>query len=92
MVGVLEMTCHHIDWSGLQIKVDTRNGQRSPTYECLLCNVVMNPDEYKDVIRTIKEKKEEDTLKFWRTPKGKEHTLEECVKPEDCFVHEGEEQ
>ncbi len=88
----MDLTCHHIDWSGLQVKVDVRNGQRNPTYECLLCNVIMNEEEYKEVIKTIREKKEDDTLKFWRTPKGKEHILEECVKPEDCFVHEGEEQ
>lgn len=86
------MNCHHIDWAGLQILVNTDNGQDKPTYKCLLCEKVMQPDEYKEVIETIKEKTEDDTLKFWRTPKGKEHTLEDCVDTEKCFIHEGEDQ
>ncbi len=85
------MTCHHIDWSGLEIKSDTRNGADNPTFKCLLCNVVMSHEEYQKVMITIGEKIEDNTLRFWRTPNGKEHTLEDCVKPDECFIHEGKE-
>ncbi len=85
------MTCHHIDWGGLQIKVDVSNGQLDPTYTCILCEKEMKEPEYKDLIKILREKKEDNTLRFWRTPKGKEHILEECVEPKQCFVHEGEE-
>ena len=84
------MTCHHIDWSGLQILIDATKGGGELTYKCLLCETDFVEEEYKDLIKTIREKKEDDTLKFWRTPKGREHELAECVDTDHCPIHEGE--
>jgi hypothetical protein len=81
------MTCHHIDWSGLQIVVRTVNGPTNPTYTCLLCQTVLDGDSYRELIDTIKEKKKNDTLKFWRTPKGEEHVREDCPDEERCDLH-----
>jgi len=82
------MACHHIDWDGLQITVNTMRGQSNPTYHCLLCNTDFNPEQYSDVIKSIREKKKNNTLTFYRTPKGKTHTEEECVDKRKCDIHE----
>jgi len=81
-------SCHHIDWDGLQIKVITVNGYSNPSYQCLLCNKEFDPEQYKDVIKSIREKKKNNTLTFYRTPKGKTHTEEECVDKRKCDIHE----
>lgn len=82
------MVCHHIDWDGLQIKVATPNGQANPLYFCLLCNSDITSEQYKDIIKEINEKKKKNTLRFYRTPKGQDHVLEECVDKKKCPIHE----
>lgn len=79
--------CHHIDWSGLQMVVKTPNGPLEPTFTCFLCDVVLDKDEYKELVDVIKQKKKDNVLDFWRTPKGKEHTLEDCPDEKKCDIH-----
>ncbi len=83
------MGCHHIDWDGLQIKVDTRNGQANPTYHCILCDTTFDPEQYSDIIKKIREKVKDHSLTYYRTPKGKDHTKEECVREDKCPIHGG---
>ncbi len=84
------MTCHHIDWDGLQIKVATPNGQANPIYFCILCDRELPAEEYKETIKTINKHKKNNTLRFYRTPKGKDHPISECVNEKLCPIHGGE--
>lgn len=81
------MVCHHIDWDGLQIVIDAREGHEHLTYTCFLCDMKFTPEEYKDIIKAIKEKKKDNTLKFYRTPKGQTHIEEECPDNKECPIH-----
>ena len=81
-------SCHHIDWDSLQIIVGTLRGQENPTYHCLLCDKDLSSEDYKDTIKRIKKHKEDNTLRFYRTPKGETHTEEECVDKRKCDIHE----
>lgn len=80
--------CHHIDWDNLQIVVGTLRGQTNPTYHCLLCDKEVSPEDYKETLKQIKKHKEDNTLKFYRTPNGDVHTEEECVDKKKCDIHE----
>lgn len=83
------MVCHHIDWDGLQILIDAKNGHENLTYKCLLCDTIFNQEEYKDIIKAINEKKKDNTLRFYRTPKGQIHEEEECPDDKVCDIHSG---
>lgn len=81
------MTCHHIDWSGLQIKVSTTRGQLDPDYFCILCQQNISPKDYKHALEEIKKHVKDNTLRFFRTPKGKTHDIGECVEEKKCPIH-----
>jgi hypothetical protein len=60
--------CHHIDWDGLQILFHAKKDP--PIYECLICKEILTPEEYVELIEIIREKKKDDSLNEWRTPRG----------------------
>lgn len=83
-------SCHHIDYGGLQINIDVRNGRDKPIYTCLLCEKTFDEKQYGDVMKEIKKHKEDHTLTFYRTPNGKTHTEEDCVDKKRCDIHDEE--
>lgn len=81
-------SCHHIDYGGLQINIDVRNGRESPVYTCILCEKIFDEKQYTEVIKEIKKQRENHTLTFYKTPNGKTHTEEDCVDKKRCNIHE----
>ncbi len=81
------MQCHHIDYSGLQIHIDVRNGRDKPIFTCILCDTVFDEKQYGKVIKAINERIKNNTLTSYRTPNGKTHTEEDCVDKRKCDIH-----
>lgn len=85
------MECHHIDYNGLQIHIDVRNGRDKPIFTCILCDTVFDLEQYGKVIKSINERVKNHTLTPYRTPNGKTHTEEDCVDKRKCDIHEEDE-
>ena len=81
-------SCHHIDYSNLQINVDVRNGRENPIYTCLLCEKTFDEKQYRELLKEINKHVEDHTLTFWKTPNGKTHTEEACADKKRCPIHE----
>ena len=81
--------CHHIDWAGLQILIDASKGERNLSYKCLLCEKIFDQEEYSELIKELRQKKEDHKLDTWRTPKGETHTEEDCPNTKECEIHTG---
>ncbi len=84
--------CHHIDYGSLRIYMDTREGRDNIKFRCRLCEAVLNEEEYHKLIRTIREKREDGTLTFWKTPNGGTHTAKQCPNMKKCDIHSEDEE